>query len=86
MVVLGYLMIDIERILIPYLNKEKTLEGLINDGYRIEERKNIMYLALGWAGGIVCVLFYAYDYIIFSYISFFFAAAGFVIDHKESNK
>ena len=45
-----------------------------------------MYLALGWAGGILCVLFYAYDYIIFSYISFFFAAAGFVIDHKESNK
>ena len=54
--------------------------------YHVEERKNIMYLALGWAGGILCVLFYAYDYIIFSYISFFFAAAGFVIHHKESNK
>ena len=86
MVVLVYLPQDIERTIIPYLNKEKTLEGLINDGYRIEERKNIMYLALGWADGIVCVLFYAYDYIIFSYISFFFAAAGFVINHKESNK
>ena len=45
-----------------------------------------MYLALGWAGGILCVLFYAYDYIIFSYIAFFFAVAGFVIHHKESNK
>jgi len=45
-----------------------------------------MYLALGWAGGILCVLFYAYDYIILTYISFFFAAAGFVIHHKESNK
>jgi len=45
-----------------------------------------MYLAMGFAGGILCVLFYAYDYIILSYISFFFAAAGFVIHHKESNK
>ena len=24
------------------INKEKTLEGLINDGYRIEERKNFL--------------------------------------------
>ena len=54
--------------------------------YHTEERKNIMYLAMGWAGGILCVLFYTYDYIIFSYIAFFFAAAGFVINHKESNK
>ena len=45
-----------------------------------------MYLALGWVGGILCVLCYTYDYIIFSYIAFFFAAAGFVIHHKESNK
>ena len=86
MVVLVHLPQDTERTIIPYLNKEETLEGLLNDGYRIEERKNIMYLALGWAGGIVCVLFYAYDYIIFSYMSFFFVAAGFVINHKESNK
>ena len=42
MVVLVHLLQDTERTIIPYLNKEKTLEGLINDGYRIEERKNIM--------------------------------------------
>ena len=54
--------------------------------YLNQERKNIMYLALGWAGSILGVLFYAYDYIIFSYISFFFAVAGFVINYKESNK
>ena len=54
--------------------------------YHVEERKNIMYLALGWVGGILCVFFYTYDYIIFSYIAFFFAVAGFVIHHKESNK
>ena len=45
-----------------------------------------MYLAMGWAGAILCVLFYAYDYVILSFISFFFAAAGFVIDHQNSNK
>ena len=28
--------------MIPYLNKEETLEGLLNNGYRVEERKNIM--------------------------------------------
>ena len=54
--------------------------------YLNQERKNIMYLALGWVGGILCVFFYTYDYIILTYISFFFAAAGFVIHHKESNK
>ena len=46
-----------------------------------------MYLALGWAGGIMCVLFYAYfDSVILATISFFIGAAGFIIDHKESNK
>jgi len=45
-----------------------------------------MYLALGWVGGILCVFFYTYDYIIFSYMAFFFAVAGFVAHHKESNK
>ena len=54
--------------------------------YLNQERKNIMYLALGWGGGILCVFFYTYDYIIFSYIAFFFAVVGFVIHHKESNK
>jgi hypothetical protein len=54
--------------------------------YHVEERKNIMYLALGWVGGILCVFFYTYDYIIFSYMAFFFAVAGFVVHHKESNK
>ena len=54
--------------------------------YLNQERRNIMYLALGWAGGILCVLCYAYNYISYAYIAFFFAVAGFVIHHKESNK
>jgi hypothetical protein len=54
--------------------------------YHVEERKNIMYLLMGWGGGILCVLFYAYDYITLTYIAFFFAVAGFVVHHKESNK
>ena len=58
----------------------------IKKWYHVEERKNIMYLVMGWAGGILCVLFYAYDYITLTYIAFFFAVAGFVVHHKESNK
>ena len=42
MVVLVYLLQGTERTITPYLNKAKTLVGLINDGYRIEERKNII--------------------------------------------
>ena len=34
MVVLVHLLQDTERTIIPYLNKEETLEGLLNDGYR----------------------------------------------------
>ena len=33
MVVLVHLLQDTERTIIPYLNKEETLEGLLNDGY-----------------------------------------------------
>ena len=33
MVVLVHLPQDTERTIIPYLNKEETLEGLLNDGY-----------------------------------------------------
>ena len=45
MVVLVHLLQDTERTIIPYLNKEETLEGLLNDGYRtwknkLNERKN----------------------------------------------
>ena len=46
-----------------------------------------MYLAIGWGGVILSVLLYAYfDNIILATISFFLGAAGFIIDHKESNK
>ncbi len=45
-----------------------------------------MYLALGWAGAISCVLCYAYNYISYAYIALFFAVAGFITHHKESNK
>ena len=45
-----------------------------------------MYLALGWVAGILCVFFYTYDYITLTYIAFFFAAVGFVVHYKESNK
>ena len=54
--------------------------------YLNQKRKNIMYLVMGWSGVISCVLFYAYDYITLTYIAFFFAVAGFVVHHKESNK
>ena len=37
MVVLAHLPHDIERTIIPYLNKKETLEGLLNDGYRTWE-------------------------------------------------
>ena len=33
MVVLVHLLQDTERTIIPYLNKEETLEGLLNDEY-----------------------------------------------------
>ena len=33
MVVLVHLLQDTERTIIPYLNKEETLEGFLNDGY-----------------------------------------------------
>ena len=45
-----------------------------------------MYLALGWGGVIAGALCYAYNYISYAYIAFFFAVAGFFIHHKESNK
>ena len=46
-----------------------------------------MYLAIGWGGVILSVVLYAYfDSIILATISFFLGAAGFIIDHKESNK
>ena len=35
MVVLVHLLKDTERTIIPYLNKEETLEGLLNDGYEL---------------------------------------------------
>ena len=39
MVVLVHLLQDTERTIIPYLNKEETLEGLLNDGYRTWKNK-----------------------------------------------
>ena len=55
--------------------------------YHVEERKNIMYLAIGWGGVILSIVIYAYfDSTILATISFFIGAAGFIIDHKESNK
>ena len=63
-----------------------SIDKIIKNDTLIKKGKNIMYLALGWAGGILCVLFYAYDYITLTYIAFFFAVAGFVVHHKESNK
>ena len=39
MVVLVYLLQDTERTIIPYLNKEETLEGLLNDEYRTWKNK-----------------------------------------------
>ena len=39
MVVLAHLLQDTERTIIPYLNKEETLEGLLNDGYRTWKNK-----------------------------------------------
>ena len=35
MVVCVHLPQDTERTIIPYLNKEETLEGLLNDGYEL---------------------------------------------------
>ena len=52
--------------------------------YRRKEKYYVFSVGLGC--DILCVFFYTYDYIIFSYIAFFFAVAGFVIHHKESNK
>ena len=67
MVVLVHLLQDTERTIIPYLNKEETLEGLLNDEYRTwknkltklyEERQNLInkwnniYLARGHRGYI----------------------------------
>ena len=46
-----------------------------------------MYLALGWGGVILSVVFYAaFDHPLLPTIFFFLGAAGFIIDHKESNK
>ena len=39
MVVCVHLLQDTERTIIPYLNKEETLEGLLNDGYRTWKNK-----------------------------------------------
>jgi len=39
MVVLAHLPQDTERTIIPYLNKEETLEGLLNDEYRTWKNK-----------------------------------------------
>ena len=39
MVVLVHPLQDTERTIIPYLNKEATLEGLLNDGYRTWKNK-----------------------------------------------
>ena len=39
MVVLVHLLQDTERTIIPYLNKEETLEGLLNDEYRTWKNK-----------------------------------------------
>ena len=39
MVVLEHLPQDTERTIIPYLNKEETLEGLLNDEYRTWKNK-----------------------------------------------
>ena len=39
MVVLVHLLQDTERTIIPYLNKEETLEGLLNDGCRTWKNK-----------------------------------------------
>ena len=39
MVVLVHLLQATERTIIPYLNKEETLEGLLNDGYRTWKNK-----------------------------------------------
>ena len=44
MVVLVHLHQDTKRTIIPYLNKEETLEDLLNDRYRIWKNKLTKYL------------------------------------------
>lgn len=46
--VLVYLLQDTERIIIPYLNKEETLEGLLNDGYDLHLTLKFCYYDLMW--------------------------------------
>ena len=46
MVVLVHLLQDTERTIIPYLNKEETLEGLLNDEYDLHLTLKFCYYKL----------------------------------------
>ena len=46
MVVLVHLPQDTERTIIPYLNKEEALEGLLNDGYDLHLALKFCYYEL----------------------------------------